>query len=65
MTSRWRREVSKDISLHSEGKGLVGIQDNRNGNVVIADYVECFNLIVQLQDLMEELVDSDGVAREN
>lgn len=52
---RLRRDVSADISVHSEREGLIGIQDNRNGNLVIATYMEARSLIVILGDLLDEL----------
>lgn len=49
-----KKQISKDISLHTEFKGLFAIRDDRNGNLVMMDRAEARAIIAGLEELIDE-----------
>jgi hypothetical protein len=49
-----RKQISSQVSVHWEGDGLLAIQDDRNGNLVLLNYDEAEELMSTIAQIIEE-----------
>ena len=49
-----RKQVSPEVSIHTEFDGLFALQDDRNGNLVVMTANELSDLLTVAHDLLNE-----------